>query len=115
MKTENLTQNDVPFAIAWLCNEVLNLKQLLTAKKQEPDTNQWFNLTELCNYLPDRPAKATIYGMVSKGLIPNHKTGKKLRFLKSEIDNFLLAGKQKTVSEIADEVDNHLIKTRRAK
>jgi excisionase family DNA binding protein len=53
----------------------------------EPE--QWFDLSELCQYHPDKPSKATVYTWVSMGLIPVHKGGKKLRFLKSEIDNWL--------------------------
>lgn len=80
-----------------------------------PEADIWFNLPELCNYLPDRPAKATIYGMVSKGLIPNHKTAKKLRFLKAEIDTWLLEGKKRTVTEISEEVDNYLVTKNKTK
>jgi excisionase family DNA binding protein len=54
-----------------------------------PEPEQWFDLSELCQYHPDKPSRATVYGWVSMGIIPVHKGGKKLRFLKSEIDNWL--------------------------
>jgi site-specific DNA-methyltransferase (adenine-specific) len=44
---------------------------------------------ELCEYMPDRPTKATVYGWVHANKVPVHKGGKKLRFLKSEIDNWM--------------------------
>jgi predicted DNA-binding transcriptional regulator AlpA len=68
----------------------------------------WLDLNELCAYLPDKPAKATIYGYVNARLIPYHKGQKKLRFLKSEIDGWLKSGVKKTVIEISDEVNTFL-------
>jgi excisionase family DNA binding protein len=55
--------------------------------KETPE--RWMNLNELCEYIPDRPSKATVYGWVHSGTIPVHKGGKKLRFLKSEIDKWM--------------------------
>lgn len=57
--------------------------------KQPTETERWFNLNELCQYHPDKPTKPTVYGWVNAGTIPVHKGGKKLRFLKSEIDSWL--------------------------
>lgn len=68
-----------------------------------PDSDRWFDLQELCNYLPDKPAKPTVYGWVASGLIPCHKGAKKLRFLKSDIDKWIKSGKKKTQAEIAEE------------
>ncbi len=76
--------------------------------QQKPETDQWFDLTELCEYLPDKPAKATVYAHVSANAIPCHKGAKKLRFLKSEIDVWLKQGKKKTVSEIEKQTDTFL-------
>ncbi|MBK7223176.1 MAG: helix-turn-helix domain-containing protein [Saprospiraceae bacterium] len=45
-------------------------------------------------YHPDKPTKATVYSWVSAVQIPVHKGGKKLRFLKSEIDTWLKQGKK---------------------
>jgi len=59
--------------------------------KQEETTDRWMNLNELCEYIPDRPSKATVYGWVNSSKIPVHKGGKKLRFRKSEIDNWMLS------------------------
>ncbi|MCQ2958990.1 MAG: helix-turn-helix domain-containing protein [Bacteroidales bacterium] len=51
--------------------------------------DKWLSMSDLINYLPDKTARATIYGWVSQGIIPYHKYGKKLTFLKSEIDYWL--------------------------
>lgn len=50
---------------------------------------KWFSLNELMEYLPAKPSAATIYGWVSKKTIPYHKCGRRLSFLKSEIDEWV--------------------------
>jgi hypothetical protein len=47
---------------------------------------------------------------VHSGLIPVHKGGKKLRFLKSEIDNWIKQGRKKTLAETASEAESYLKK-----
>jgi predicted DNA-binding transcriptional regulator AlpA len=49
-----------------------------------------------------------VYGWVNAGTIPVHKGGKKLRFLKSEINNWLKQGRKKTLAELASEADTYL-------
>ncbi len=109
---EILTLETLPKAFTQLVNEVIEIKRLLLEKsnEQRTETEQWFDLNELCNYLPDKPTKPTVYGWVHIGSIPCHKGQKKLRFLKSEIDNWLKQGKQKTNSEIEAEAVEYLIK-----
>lgn len=83
-----------------------NSKQVYN--EQPTQLERWFDLNELCNYHPDKPSKPTVYGWVNAGIIPVHKGGKKLRFLKSEIDSWLKQGRKKTFSEIACEAENYL-------
>jgi len=86
-------------------------KVLSTQQAEQPtETDRWFNLNELCDYHPDKPARATCYGWVHSGLIPHHKGGKKLRFLKSEIDDWMKQGRKKTLAETASEADTYLKK-----
>lgn len=94
-----------------------SLQKILNSKVKEsqPETDQWFDLSELCEYLPDKPAKATVYGYVSANAIPCHKGAKKLRFLKSEIDAWLKQGRKQTLSEIEQETDNYLSKKKGGK
>jgi hypothetical protein len=109
---ENLTFETLPQAVTFLTNEVSEIKRLLLEKSNEQPTSNdsWFDLTELCNYLPDKPAKATAYGWVHAGAIPCHKGAKKLRFLKSEIDQWLKTGKRKTIDELATGAEAYLKK-----
>jgi excisionase family DNA binding protein len=111
---ENLTLETLPKAFTQLTIEVSEIKRLLLEKsnKQTTETDRWFDLNELCNYHPDKPSKPTVYGWVHNGLIPVHKGGKKLRFLKSEIDGWLKKGRKKTFAETASEADSYLNKKR---
>jgi excisionase family DNA binding protein len=72
------------------------------------EIERWFDLNELCTYIPDKPSKPTVYGWVNAGSIPVHKGGKKLRFLKSEIDSWLKQGRRKTLAEITSEAEANL-------
>ncbi|TAH42932.1 MAG: DNA-binding protein [Bacteroidetes bacterium] len=109
------TYNDLPKAISLLVHEVSQLKQLLQEKSSLKSTSsqQWLDLNELCRYLPDKPAKATVYAWVSKSLIPYHKGGKRLRFSKVEIDTWLNGGGSKTDQELDSEAHLYLAKTRK--
>lgn len=98
---KNITFEQLPQAVSLLINEVQELKSLLQTSKQsaiEP-ADRWLNLQELCNYLPDRPAKQTVYGWIAQRSIPYHKTGKKLQFRQSEIDEWIQASRRLTASE----------------
>ncbi len=57
------------------------------ANQEEQD--RWFDIDELCDYLPGKPIKPTIYRWVKQGYIPAKKFGSRLGFLKSEIDLWL--------------------------
>lgn len=103
MTTDKLTFDQLPEVTLQLRDEVRELKNLvlaLTDNQQAEETPVWFNLTELCAYLPDKPSKATVYGWVCNRQIPYHKTAKRLSFLKSEIDTWLMSSGKKTAEEI---------------
>jgi len=104
MFSNEISFNDMPQALAYLIGKVERLETLLSVTKSElPESDKWFNLLELCNYLPDKPARQTVYGWIGQKLIPYHKKGKKLQFLKSEIDSWLIGDKHKTVAELQAE------------
>ena len=86
-----------------------SIKKVLSTQQTEQttETDRWFDLNELCQYHPDKPTKPTVYGWVHAGIIPSHKGGKKLRFLKSEIDSRLKQGRNKTWTEIAAVADQY--------
>ncbi|MCQ2318424.1 MAG: helix-turn-helix domain-containing protein [Bacteroidales bacterium] len=97
--------NDMPQALAYLISKVEKLETLLSVQTTSnvESSDHWFNLEELCAYLPDRPAKQTVYGWIGQHYIPYHKKGKKLQFLKSEIDEWLMTDKRKSLAELQAE------------
>jgi excisionase family DNA binding protein len=107
---QQITLETLPKAFMHLLVEVKELKTLLMQKNQEPQptTDQWFDLNELCNYHPDKPRPATVYGWVFAGKIPVNKGGKKLRFLKSEIDEWLKQGRKMTIVESSLKAEQYL-------
>jgi excisionase family DNA binding protein len=105
---EKLSFESLPEAVSILLEKVSNIEmQLQKSSIQQPPTDTWFDLTELCQYHPDKPAKPTVYAYVQNRTIPFHKKGKKLFFLKSEIDTWLKSGRRSTSLEIAAEVDDY--------
>lgn len=87
---------------------LLDIKHDLLKEIKQKEADPWFDLKELCNYHPDNPSKQTVYGWVNKRLIPVHKSGKSLRFLKSEIDLWLKDGRKKTMKEIEKEAEQYI-------
>lgn len=58
-------------------------------------------------------AVPSIYGLCHRKKIPYIKRGKKLIFEKSQVEVWLKNGRQKTRQEIDEEVEEHLINTRK--
>jgi excisionase family DNA binding protein len=117
MDIQNITLETMPKAMGYLIEKVEALEKAWQEKNEQPiiPSNRWMNIDELKDYLPDHPAKATIYGWASNRQIPYHKGGKKLRFLQSEIDEWLSAGKRKSESEMESEASEYLNKKKGGK
>lgn len=73
------------------------------APKAEP-VNEWLTIDGLCDYLPDHPVKGTIYQWVFNKRVPYYREHGKLRFLKSDIDEWLKGGRHATQKELMAEV-----------
>ena len=110
MVSKRLSFEELPDAVSYLISKVDSIEKTLLSRNEQikESEDQWFNIDELREYLSDHPAKATIYGWVSTRQIPHHKGEKKLRFLKSEIDKWLLNGKRKSEDELQTEAANYL-------
>jgi excisionase family DNA binding protein len=113
---DKLSFENLPAAVSILLEKVSNIEmQLQKSSGQQPPTDTWFDLSGLCQYHPDKPAKPTVYAYVQNRTIPFHKKGKKLFFLKSEIDTWLKSGRRSTALEIEAEVDGYFTpKTRQS-
>ena len=103
---QEISFNEMPQALAYLINKVDKLETLLNVEqKAQQETDQWLNLNDLRKYHPDHPAKPTVYTWIGQRSIPYHKKGKKLMFLKSEINAWLKEGRRKTTLEIQAEAE----------
>ena len=105
MGNNSYTIEQMPQVLASLEQKVDRLvdlvKDLTSSRGNEPD--QWLDVEGLMAYHPDKPARKTIYDWVTLRRVPYHKDGKRLRFLKSEIDAWLAGGYHKTEDEMQDE------------
>ena len=64
----------------------------LKSTQEEPD--KLMTLKEFTDYLPETPARQTIYGWVNDRKVPYEKHGKNLYFRKSAIDAWLNNGRR---------------------
>ena len=106
MDDKNITFEDLPKAMSWMMDKLNKLDSKIDGLNNIPQVrsaDQWMNLKELCEYLPSHPAEQTVYGWTSCHQIPFHKRGKRIMFLKSEIDAWLHDGKRKSQKELAEE------------
>lgn len=107
-KEENrkLTFDQLPEVVGELRDEIAQLKGFIMSNfsaLQAPEPPKvWMDLAQLCEYLPDKPSKATVYGWVCARTIPYHKKTKKLSFLKSEIDAWIIKSGHATADEIKE-------------
>jgi hypothetical protein len=67
---------------------------LLKEAKQPPEQDRLLTIELLIDYLPEHPAKQTIYGWVNFRTIPYEKYGKRLYFRKAAIDFWLSNGRK---------------------
>lgn len=113
---EGLTFDKMPQAIEYLVGTVNQLQTLISQHLDNEHTPQptdrWLNTNDLMEYHPDRPARSTIYSWVANNLIPFHKTGKKLQFRQSEIDEWIKNTRNKTEEEIREEAIDHINRRR---
>ena len=103
---EPITFEGMPKAMTLMIkklDELANKVESLKEKAEAAPLDEWMNLKELCAYLPNHPAEQTVYGWTSTLQIPFHKRGKRIMFLKSEIETWLHDGKVRSQHELAQE------------
>lgn len=111
MIEKNITFDDMPKAMSWMMDKLNELDSKIDGLNNSPKTPPseiWMNLKELREYLPNHPAEQTVYGWTSCHQIPFHKKGKRIIFLKSEIDDWLHGSKMKSKKEIELEAENFI-------
>lgn len=114
MEENRIKFEDLPNAItgvlnklSFMENRINKIFELVQSEKEET----WFTVTELCAYLPTHPVEHTIYCWTSNHEIPYHKRGKRIMFLKSEIDEWLKGNKTKSRGEIQKEAEEYVLLT----
>ena len=111
MENKNITFEDLPKAMSWMMDKLNKLDSKIDGLNNIPQVrpaDQWMNLKELCEYLPSHPAEQTVYGWTSCHQIPFHKRGKRIMFLKYEIDAWHHDGKRKSQKELAEEAEQFI-------
>ena len=111
MSEKNITFEDLPKAMSWMMDKLNELDSKIDGLNNQNlnvPTEQWMNLKELCEYIPSHPAEQTVYGWTSCHQIPFHKRGKRIMFLKSEIDEWLHAGKIKSEKDLENEASQFI-------
>lgn len=111
MEEKSIKFEDMPNAITGVLkklsvleNKIDGLYDIVQPEKEET----WFSVTELCAYLPTHPVEHTIYCWTSNKEIPFHKRGKRIMFLKSEIDEWMFENKSKSRAEIKKEAEEYV-------
>jgi len=87
-----VTFENLPQAVKELHEKI---DYLMGVKREDPVSDYLMEVDALINYLPEHPAKQTIYQWVWLRSIPFEKHGKKLYFRKSTIDRWVANGRQK--------------------
>lgn len=114
MEEKSIKFEDMPNAITGVLkklsvleNKIDGLYDIVQSEKEET----WFTVAELRAYLPTHPVEHTIYCWTSNREIPFHKRGKRIMFLKSEIDDWLQENKSKSRTEIRREAEIYVQST----
>ncbi len=90
---QTITYDNLPEAVHELHLKIDKLLSQNRANKQ-PEQDKFLTIEELIDFLPEKPAKQTIYGWVNDRLVPYEKHGKRLYFRLSSINNWLTKGRQ---------------------
>lgn len=72
------------------------------------DDNERMDVATARKYIPGHPAIQTIYGWTSSGNIPYHKIGKRIYFIKSELDEWLSHNQYKSYDNMRKEADEYV-------
>lgn len=89
-----MTFDQLPSAVLEIDRKLDRLLDQLPLIKNPVKEDPLLTMEQLIDYLPEHPARQTVYGWVNFRLIPYQKYGKRLYFRKSAIDNWSNNGRQ---------------------
>ncbi len=110
---ENLTFDKLPEAVTMLTNEVSELKRLFIERQETPTEHpeQLLSIQQAAEFLS--LSVPTLYSKVSKGELPVMKQGKRLYFSRTELMEYVKAGRKKSNAEIEQEAKAYLLNNKK--
>jgi len=94
--------NELPEVVRLLFEKIEHIEELLVNMKHtEDEPHEWLTVDEAAKFL--KVSVASLYTRVSRKEIPVSKPGKKLYFNKTDLMDWISAGKIKTIQEIRQE------------
>jgi len=108
---QNLTFDQLPEAVTMLTKEISELKRLLIEKQEQPPTEQpeqLLTVQEAAAFLS--LTVPTLYSKCSKNELPYMKRSKRLYFSRTELLEYLKAGRKKSNAEIEQEAKAYIKK-----
>lgn len=107
-----LTFEQLPKAVATIMESLVRIEKLLQQKIEVAiESEKFLTVKETAEFL--NLAVPTIYGLIHDRQIPFNKRTKRIYFLKSDLVEWIKAGRRKTMVEIKVEASNYILKTRR--
>jgi len=104
---DTLTFDQLPQAVTQIQEKLDNIEQLLLQRKeQSPEQEELMPITQAAAFLD--LAVPTVYSKVCRKEIPVNKRGKRLYFYRSELTEWIKAGRKKTADEIGEDALQHL-------
>lgn len=107
-----LTFEEMPQAVSTILDRLEGITTLINDKfdslNPKKENKEWMDINELCEYLPEKPAKATVYGWVCAKAIPYTKSSKKLSFSKEAIDRWQQQRQRRSAEDIRDIADDYV-------
>lgn len=95
---ENLTFEKLPQAVSELHEKINRIERLLLERQEPAKEEEILTVAQAAAFL--KLSVGTVYLKVSTSEIPVNKRGNRLYFYKSELEEWIKGGRQKTVSEL---------------
>lgn len=110
---QQITFEQLPTAIGQLFHKLDQIETLISSwPSAQPEEDSLLNVQQAAELLD--LSTPTIYGLVHKAQIPVCKRGKRLYFSKKELNDWIMKGRRKTLSELQNEANEYLnTKTKR--
>jgi excisionase family DNA binding protein len=105
---QHLTFDKLPEAVTMLTKEVSELKRLFIERQETPteQPEQLLSIQQAAEFLS--LSVPTLYSKVSKGELPVMKRSKRLYFSRTELMEYVKAGRKKSNAEIEQEAKAYL-------